>query len=93
MSSPIELSSAEQQAYETITTEDELHQSELWKRMDVSSRKSSRIDQMNLPSNYRNIEFEDDGESQRVGVGEVYDPAVDAPVGIACSRLSTSWCL
>ncbi len=43
MSSPIELSSAEQQAYETITTADELYQSELWKRLDVSSRKGSRL--------------------------------------------------
>jgi DNA-binding MarR family transcriptional regulator len=43
MSTPVELSSAEQQAYETITTADELHQSELWKRLDVSSRKGSRL--------------------------------------------------
>ena len=43
MSSTIELSSAEQQAYETITTADELHQSELWKRLDISSRKGSRL--------------------------------------------------
>ncbi len=43
MSSTIELSSAEQQAYKTITTADELHQSELWKRLDVSSRKGSRL--------------------------------------------------
>ena len=43
MSSTIELSSAEQQAYETIATADELHQSELWKRLDISSRKGSRL--------------------------------------------------
>jgi DNA-binding MarR family transcriptional regulator len=43
MSTPLELSSAEQQAYETITTTDELYQSELWKRLDISSRKGSRL--------------------------------------------------
>ena len=43
MSTPLELSSAEQQAYDTITTRDELHQSELWKRLDISSRKGSRL--------------------------------------------------
>ena len=43
MSLTIELSSAEQQAYKTITTADGLHQSELWKRLDISSRKGSRL--------------------------------------------------
>ena len=43
MSTPLQLSSAEQQAYETITTADEVYQSELWKRLDISSRKGSRL--------------------------------------------------
>ena len=43
MNPPIALSSAEQQAYEAITTADGVHQSELWKRLDISSRKRSRF--------------------------------------------------
>lgn len=45
MSAPVELSSAEQQAYDLIVTEGEMYQSELWKALDIGSRKGSRIAQ------------------------------------------------
>lgn len=41
----MDLSSAEQQAYEFIVSSEEVYQSELWKELDVSSRQGSRIAQ------------------------------------------------
>ena len=45
MSVTVDLSSAEQQAYEFIVSSEEVYQSELWKELDVSSRQGSRIAQ------------------------------------------------
>ena len=43
MSVTVDLSSAEQQAYELIVYSEEVYQSELWKALDVSSRQGSRL--------------------------------------------------
>lgn len=45
MSNDIELSAAEQRAYDLIVSEDGVLQSELWKALDADSRKGSRLAQ------------------------------------------------